>query len=85
MSAMRSEITSLTTVYSSVYTGTDPRKHQSSESLTFVGADGFPAQMDSNAKNVSIWWRRHVYQIFDRLHLMEERVALFECFKTVAN
>ena len=35
--AMASEITSLTTVYSTVYSGADQRKHQSSASLAFVG------------------------------------------------
>ena len=33
---MASEITSLTIVYSTVYSGTDQRKHQSSASLAFV-------------------------------------------------
>ena len=36
MSAMASQITSFTIVYSSVYSGTDERKHQSSASLAFV-------------------------------------------------
>ena len=36
MSAMASQITNLTTVYPSVYSGTDQRKHQSSASLAFV-------------------------------------------------
>ena len=36
MSLMASQITSLTIVYSSVYPGTDQRKHQSSASLAFV-------------------------------------------------
>ena len=36
MSAMASQITSLTIVYSSVYSGADQRKHQSSASLAFV-------------------------------------------------
>ena len=35
MSAMASQITSLTIVYSTVYSGTDERKHQSSASLAF--------------------------------------------------
>ena len=37
MSTMASKITSLTIVYSSVYSGADKRKHQSSASLAFVG------------------------------------------------
>ena len=36
MSAMAHQITSLTIVYSAVYSGTDRRKHQSSASLAFV-------------------------------------------------
>ena len=36
MSAMASQITSLTIVYSTVYSGADQRKHQSSASLSFV-------------------------------------------------
>ena len=44
MGAMTSQITSLTIVYSTVYS--DNRE--------------FPAQMASNAKNASIWWRHHV-------------------------
>ena len=65
MGAMASQITSLTIVYSTVYSGADQRKHQSSTSLAFVrgnspGAGEFPAQMASNAENVSIWWRHHV-------------------------
>ena len=36
MSMMASQITSLTTVYTSVNSGTDQRKHQSSTSLAFV-------------------------------------------------
>ena len=37
MGAMASQITSLTIVYSTVYSGTDQRKHQSSASLAIVG------------------------------------------------
>ena len=36
MTLMASQITSLTTVYSAVYSGTDQRKHQSSALLAFV-------------------------------------------------
>ena len=36
MGTMASQITSLTIVYSAVYSGADPRKHQSSASLAFV-------------------------------------------------
>ena len=65
MGAMVSQITSLTIVYSNVYSGTDQRKHQSSGWVTGLCAgnspvtDKFPAQMASNAENASIWWRHH--------------------------
>ena len=56
-------------VYSTVYSGTDQRKHQYSASLAFncegisPGTCEFPAQMVSSAGNGSIWWRHH-----ERLH-----------------
>ena len=56
MSAMASHITSLTNVYSTVYTGADQWKHQSSAGNSPVTGE-FPVQMASNAENVSIWWR----------------------------
>ena len=36
MSTMASQITNLAIVYSTIYSGTDERKHQSSASLAFV-------------------------------------------------
>ena len=55
MGAIASQITSHTIVYSTVYSDADQRKHQSSASLAFLRGTGeFPAQMASNAENVSI-------------------------------
>ena len=64
MGTMASQITSLTIVYSTVYSGADQRKRQSSASLAFgrgnsPGTGEFPAQRASNAEKVSIWWRHH--------------------------
>ena len=60
MGAISSLITSLTIVYSTVYSDADQTKHQSSASLAFAwGIHRGPAQMASNAENVSIWWRHH--------------------------
>ena len=59
MGAMASQITSLTIVYSTVYSGADQRKHQSSASLAFVGEFTGDWWTASNAENVSIWWRHH--------------------------
>ena len=63
MGAIASQITSLTIVYSTVYSDADQRKHQSSASLAFVRGIhrwpvNFPTQRASNAENVSTW-RRH--------------------------
>ena len=58
MTTMASQITSLIIVYSTVYSGADQRKQQSSASLAFVRGlrrgPVNPAQMASNAENVSI-------------------------------
>ena len=67
MGAIASQITSLTIVYSTVYSDADQRKHQSSGSLPFVWGIhqwplNSPAQMASNMENVFIWWRHHVYK-----------------------
>ena len=63
MGAMASQISSLTIVYSTVYSGADQRKHLSSASLACVWGiqmltGEFPAHMASNEENVSISWRR---------------------------
>ena len=65
MMAMVSQITSLTIVYSTVYSRTRSRKTSKlrvtglcEENLPLTGE--FPAQRASNAENVSIWWRHHV-------------------------
>ena len=64
MSAIASQVTSLPILYSTGYSGADQRKYQSSASLAFAWnspvTGEFPAQMASNAKNVSILWRHHV-------------------------
>ena len=59
MSAIASQITSLTIVYSIVYSDADQGKHQSYASLAFVWGihrvpGEFPAQRASYAGNVSI-------------------------------
>ena len=55
MSAMASQITSLTVVYSTVYSR---RRSKKTSKLRVTGE--FPAQRASNVENVSIWWRNHV-------------------------
>ena len=51
MGTMASQITSFIIVYSTVKSGAEQRKHQSSAFLA--------AEMASYAENISIWWRHH--------------------------
>ena len=56
MGAMATQITSLTIVYSTFFSGANQRKHQSSASLAFVREiQRWPV----NVENISIWWRHH--------------------------
>ena len=62
MGEMASQITSPTIVYSTVYSGADQIKNQSSASLAICAGNSpvieeFSAQMAGNAENVFIWWR----------------------------
>ena len=64
MSAMASQITSLMIVNSTIYSGADQRKHQSSASLAFVRGihcwpENSPHKWPVTRENVSIWWRHH--------------------------
>ena len=63
MSAMASQITSLTIANSTVYSGRSKKTSKLRVSGLCAGislATGeFPAQRASNAENVSIWWRHH--------------------------
>ena len=64
MDAIASQITSLMTIYSTIYSDADQRKHQSSASLAYVrGIHHWPVnslhKWPVMRKKVSIWWRRH--------------------------
>ena len=63
MGAMASQITSLTIVYSTVYSGADKKTSKLRVTSLCAGnlprTGEFPDQMASNAENVSIWWRHH--------------------------
>ena len=63
MGAMASLITSLTIVYSFVYSDADQRNIKAPRHWPlcgeFTGTGEFPAQTASNEANVSIWWRHH--------------------------
>ena len=58
MGVMASQITSLTIVYPTVYSGADQRKHQTPRQRPLC------AYISSNAENVSIWWRHHVIKTY---------------------
>ena len=68
MGTIASQITSLTILNSTVYSGADQRKHQSSASLAFVrGIHRWPL----NAENVSIRWHHHEYHgVFSRVQFV---------------
>ena len=91
MGAMASQITNLAIVYSTVYSGADQRKHQSFRVTDLCVGNSpvtgeFPAQMASNAENVSIWWRNHIMPTH-ALHLwyvicyarLRARVSTWSC------
>ena len=84
MGAIASQITSLTLVYSTFYSDAHQRKHQSSASLAFVRGihRGLPAQMASNAENVSICWRHHVIQNMGKYITEYSMKLLFDIDKT---
>ena len=63
MGTIASQITSLTIVYSTVYSDADQKNIKAPRHWPlcgeFTGTGEFPAQMASNAENYSIWWRHH--------------------------
>ena len=76
MGTMASQITSLTIIYSTIYSGADQRKHQSSALLVICVGNSpvtgeFPTQMASNAETVPIWWRHHVEFYFNMVDLVQ--------------
>ena len=64
MGTIAFQITSLTIVYSAVYSDADQRTSKLRVTGLCAGKSPgtgeFPAQMASNAENVSIWWRHNV-------------------------
>ena len=68
MSAIASQITNLTIVISTFYSGADQRKHQSFASLAFVrGIHRWPVNYPHKGQwraKCSIWWRHHVFVVY---------------------
>ena len=80
--AMASQITSLTIVYSIVYSGVDQRKHQSSASLALVRGIhrlpvNSPRKWPVTRKNLAIWWRHHATAPLVRTNLASLRFSVF--------
>ena len=63
MTTMACQITSLTVVYSTIYSEADQENIKAPRHCPlcgeFTGTGEFPAQRASYAENVSIWWRHH--------------------------
>ena len=64
MGAISSQITSLTIVFSAIYLDTDHKENIKARRHWLCAGNSpeageFPAQIASNAENVSIWWRHH--------------------------
>ena len=64
-------ITSLTVVYSTVYSDADQRKIKALRHWPLcgevTGTGEFPTQRASYAENVSIWWRHHVWRVIRQI------------------
>ena len=64
MGTIAYQITSLMIVYSAVYSDAGKKNNlKAPRHWPFCGefTGEFPAEMASDAENVSIWWRHHVY------------------------
>ena len=73
MGTIVSQIISLMTVYLTVFSDADQRKHQSSASLAFVlgihrWPVNFPRKWPVTRKKVSIWWRHHDASVFHNVY-----------------
>ena len=77
MIPMASQMSSHKIVYSTVYSRSDQRRHQSSASLDFV------AQRASNAELVSIWWRHHAFRAYISLITADAENALVIVAKNI--
>ena len=79
MSVMASQITSLTVVYLKKFI-----QAQIKETSKFrvtglcAGTGEFPAEMASNAENVSIWWRHHVFILQLLIYLTSGRLRGYD-------
>ena len=81
MTTMASQITSLTVVYSTVYSDANQRKHQNSASLAFVWGShrdrGIP-RTKGQWRGISIRWRHRGFNLFhdSKLQLCQRSTAV---------
>ena len=82
MSAMASQITSLTIIYSIVHSGADQRQHQSSASLAFVrGVHRWPVNSPHKGPVTrKIWWRHHVLFWLCHQFLFDSFTHIFQSY-----
>ena len=82
MGTMASQITSLTTVYSTVYSGSKKTSKLRVTDLcagNSLGTGEFPAQMASNAQNISIWCIYIYIYIYDTTLCIGKNILSFAC------
>ena len=81
MATIASQITSLAIVFSTVYLDTDKKTSKLRVTGLCVGnspgTGEFPAQMASNAENVSIWWRHHEVMSHEHYGVKPPMTGLF--------
>ena len=80
MGAIASQVTSITTVFSTVYLDTDQRKHQSSASLAFVGISPhkWPVTRKMFPFDDVIMWKTTLWQKPHNRHLWYYQICLPE-------
>ena len=82
MGAIASQITSLTIVYSTVNCRRRSKKTSKLRDTDLCagnspGTGEFPAQMASNAEDVSIWWRHHVSRDSNKVCCDRNKIAIW--------
>ena len=86
MGAMASQITSLTIVYSSVYSGADQRNIKALRHLPlcgeFTGHRWIFRTKGQKRGNVSIWWRHHVERVL--CGYIMHNFAVIKCYMILA-
>ena len=79
MDTIASQITSLTSVYSTVYSDADQKISKLRVTGLCAGnspkAGKFPSQMASSAENVSISWRHHIIEVYMYINTIDRVVS----------